>query len=505
MWQLPALNAGATMVRLPATDWAARRIQTALLLESNEERSDLWRKLLAEEPPLLVWVLAQSAPWRDEPPGSLEAVVLWLSEHALELWLDAAELSSLDREGVARRRLAWGRQAWQAAQIPVGSSGSTWPDELRQRVRSVHGWLVDSPRSERPKGADASVVSADRGESLGWLPRWWPRGDTSDWSVGDREQDDDSSATESREPCALEVSFLGRWLGDADDGAASDLASLLRRWRGWRRETGDFERRLSEAKRAALKEFAYGASHEINNPLANIATRAQALLAEERDVERRRKLAMIAAQAFRAHEMISDLMLFARPPAVKRRLVEWNALVERVVAGARDEYRDRELRVVAPSDHPALAIELDATQCEVALLALLRNAAEWTPAGGVIELTWGVIEQGAANEASAPRRDAPGGDGSRHLIVEVADSGSGLSEAAREHLFDPFYSGREAGRGLGFGLPKCWRIVTDHGGSIEAGDSPLGGARFRIWLPIRSNETWSKEPGSGERGPATNT
>ena len=77
--------------------------------------------------------------------------------------------------------------------------------------------------------------------------------------------------------------------------------------------------------------------------------------------------------------------------------------------------------------------------------------------------------------------------------MQVDDSGSGISAAAREHLFDPFYSGREAGRGLGFGLSKCWRIVTEHGGSIEASDSPLGGARFQVRLPIRlpvaANET----------------
>ncbi len=76
----------------------------------------------------------------------------------------------------------------------------------------------------------------------------------------------------------------------------------------------DFERRLEEEKLAALVELAYGASHEINNPLANIATRAQVLLREEPHPERRRMLSAIHAQAMRAHEMIADLMLFARPP-----------------------------------------------------------------------------------------------------------------------------------------------------------------------------------------------
>jgi len=55
----------------------------------------------------------------------------------------------------------------------------------------------------------------------------------------------------------------------------------------------------------------------------------------------------------------------------------------------------------------------------------------------------------------------------------------------RRHLFDPFYSGREAGRGLGFGLSKAWRIVSEHGGRIDVDNAPQHGAVFRIWLPRR--------------------
>src|SRR5262245_21085375 len=79
----------------------------------------------------------------------------------------------------------------------------------------------------------------------------------------------------------------------------------------------EFEARLEREKLAGLMELAYGAGHEINNPLANIAARAQTLLEDERDPERRRKLQAIHRQAMRAHEMIADLMLFARPPKLE--------------------------------------------------------------------------------------------------------------------------------------------------------------------------------------------
>jgi C4-dicarboxylate-specific signal transduction histidine kinase len=69
----------------------------------------------------------------------------------------------------------------------------------------------------------------------------------------------------------------------------------------------------------------------------------------------------------------------------------------------------------------------------------------------------------------------------------VRDDGPGISDAVRHHLFDPFFSGREAGRGLGLGLSKCWRIVTDHGGQMVVANPGSGGAEFSILLPMLSS------------------
>src|SRR6478736_7921322 len=99
----------------------------------------------------------------------------------------------------------------------------------------------------------------------------------------------------------------------------------------------DFASAVESAKLQALYNFAYGLSHEINNPLANIATRAQTLLVDEADPERRRKLATIVQQAFRAHEMIADLMLFAHPPKMQPREVDVVRLVDTVVAELQEQ------------------------------------------------------------------------------------------------------------------------------------------------------------------------
>jgi signal transduction histidine kinase len=230
-----------------------------------------------------------------------------------------------------------------------------------------------------------------------------------------------------------------------------------------------FEARLERAKLEAMKELAYGASHEINNPLANISARAQALLRDERDLERRRALEAINQQALRAHEMISDLMLFARPPRLERQLVDMLSVVERIVVQSQQNCDRRRISVRIASDSVSNSLHGDAVQLEVAVKALITNAIE------------AIGEQGNI----AVQLDAIGEPPSI-LRLSVSDDGPGICGSAREHLFDPFFSGREAGRGLGFGLSKAWRIVTDHGGQIRLDSNGDTGAGFVIELPFNT-------------------
>jgi hypothetical protein len=71
--------------------------------------------------------------------------------------------------------------------------------------------------------------------------------------------------------------------------------------------------------------------------------------------------------------------------------------------------------------------------------------------------------------------------------VSIRDDGPGIPDDVRQHMFDPFFSGREAGRGLGFGLCKCWRIVTEHGGQVIVHRPPKGGAEISIQLPLHTS------------------
>ncbi len=249
------------------------------------------------------------------------------------------------------------------------------------------------------------------------------------------------------------------------------LPALVTKMHGYERRLADFDARLEQEKLASLKELAYGASHEINNPLANIAARAQTLVDDETDPERVRKLTAIHRQAMRAHEMIADLMLFARPPKQRPSHFDLRHLVRQIVDELGDLCGEYEVQLAFEADEQTLELLADETQLAVAIQAVVVNALEAASGGGHVTVSL---------------RRATTNDGARAEIT-VRDDGPGISDQTRQHVFDPFFSGREAGRGLGFGLSKCWRIVTDHGGQVLVERPSGGGAEVVILLPLATS------------------
>ena len=225
----------------------------------------------------------------------------------------------------------------------------------------------------------------------------------------------------------------------------------------------DFQRVLEVEKLEAMAEFAAGAGHEINNPLTVISGRAQLLLREETDPERQHALALISAQAMRVYEMIADMMLFARPPRPEPQPVELVKLIDDLVADFLPRCTRQETTIQRIGEPGPMLIEADPVQINVALRAMCQNAMEAIGNGGHIEI--GVEQSGGETR------------------IQIRDDGPGIKPEERRHIFDPFYSARQAGRGLGLGLSKAWRIVANHGGRIEVASQPGHGTTFTITLP----------------------
>ena len=228
-----------------------------------------------------------------------------------------------------------------------------------------------------------------------------------------------------------------------------------------------FDRAVADARLEAMRELAYGAGHEINNPLANIATRAQALLLEEADPERRRRLSTIVDQSFRARDMIGGLMLFARPPKPQRELVDLGGIIAAVIESVRGQAAARGGRFEYSPPPVPLSVFVDRVHIEEAIRVVVVNALEAVAAGGRVVL-------------EATRRPPEAGGGCE---VTVADDGRGMSFEAARRAFDPFYSGREAGRGAGLGLSKAWRLVEASGGTVLLESRPGHGTRVSVVLP----------------------
>jgi signal transduction histidine kinase len=228
-----------------------------------------------------------------------------------------------------------------------------------------------------------------------------------------------------------------------------------------------FDSAVAEARLEAMRELAYGAGHEINNPLANIATRAQALLLDEADPERRRRLSTIVDQSFRARDMIGGLMLFARPPKPRREPVDVGKIVASTIEAVRGLAATRGVRLEYSPLPAPLDIFVDRLQIEEAIRVVLVNALEAVAVGGRVVLDVIRRPAGAAGWCE----------------VAVADDGRGMSFDTARRAFDPFFSGREAGRGAGLGLSKAWRLIELNGGSIALASRPGQGTRVTIQLP----------------------
>ncbi len=229
------------------------------------------------------------------------------------------------------------------------------------------------------------------------------------------------------------------------------------------RVSGETDTRARDAKLAALAELAAGAGHEINNPLAVISGHAQRLSRTEPDPERGEALQTVIRQTHRISGIVRDLMQFARPPHPQPHRTDATELVNAV----RDELTpfaaEKGIRIELGAVPADAFVRCDRVQIKHALVALGRNGIEAASTDGWVRI-------GCT-------------DGDEEFVTFVVeDSGPGLSAAALEHAFDPFFCGRSAGRGRGLGLPTAWQFVRQNGGNVrhEPADGPT---RFVVTVP----------------------
>lgn len=234
---------------------------------------------------------------------------------------------------------------------------------------------------------------------------------------------------------------------------------------GAREASRSERRRLQAAKLDALAEFAAGAGHELNNPLAVIVGRAQLLASQTTDPDAAKALGIILNQARRTHRILRDLMFVARPSGPRPRACRPAEILRSTLSEFQAECEARGVRLTGEFEEADAPAWLDPDA--------LRHVAE--------ELVRNAMQAGAGPNGGSIRLRSTRQDG--ELRLWVTDSGKGIGPAEAAHLFDPFYCGRQAGRGLGLGLARAARIVESAGGSMGWETAPGQGSVFRVNLP----------------------
>ena len=448
--------------RVPFQGHTAFLVVTGLLHDDLDDRMDALRGALEIDPLFAAWTVCTASQRQSADLSTIDAACRWLSTSLLHT-IDPSELLTRVYPESAANRATWRNVARKSVRTARRAQ------QIGDEQLWLHFWLTMLITTKRQLDAFTQLNghSPLPGFSITW-PKWLI---ASEETLNDTDSPSSlhrnisqalSAPDETLEPLVTdeETSLWFRQYPEFQHLAPSMLKKLQR----LNSLDETFEETLQREKLASLQQLAYGASHEINNPLANISTRAQTLVYHEHDDDRRKKLLAINDQAFRAYEMLADLMLFAKPPELELADVS----IDRLLRDLRDEIlelalaQETELQL---NVEPSLAdVRSDPTQIAIAIKAICVNGLESIVSGGSLAI-----------EATAT---------DTHVRITVEDSGAGLSESAQRHLFDPFFSGREAGRGLGFGLSKAWRIVEQHHGRITVDSQTGRGSRFTVTLPI---------------------
>ncbi len=253
-------------------------------------------------------------------------------------------------------------------------------------------------------------------------------------------------------------------LADRDRRRREELHRTAEELRRVYRELQDSFEQIKRADRlSAIGQLAAGLAHEIRNPLASIEGAVDILERNRGTPERRAEfLSIIKKETRRLNRLLSALLDFARPRPPRVRPVHAGELFDQVLAlvahtGEREGIR---FRVEAAAGLPP--VEADPEQLQQVVINLVLNSIQAMPEGGTITL-------GAAV------------DGDRFLI-RVTDEGRGIPESELDKIFDPFYTTKPNGTGLG--LAVVHQIVEQHGGTIRAARNPGRGMTFTILLPL---------------------
>lgn len=236
------------------------------------------------------------------------------------------------------------------------------------------------------------------------------------------------------------------------------------------------EQMMHASRLTTMGEMAAAMAHEINQPLSAIATYTAACIrllghGPEAMGDVRAALHQIGDQAHRAGDIIQRIRNFTRSRELSRRRISVQALFDEIRPLVEVDARAHSTRLVIAIQPGLPAVTVDTVQIQQVLLNLLRNGID------------------AMEEIPADQRElrfSVYADTPQTVRIDVVDRGRGISAAARDHLFIPFFTTKATGMGMGLAISRS--IVTAHAGQLDCANNPDGGATFHVILPTAIEE-----------------
>lgn len=253
-----------------------------------------------------------------------------------------------------------------------------------------------------------------------------------------------------------------------------------------RRRLAETEKKKLEANilRAQRMEnigmIAGGVAHDLNNALSPILMATELLQADCANADQRMLLDMIRKGAQRGADMVKQVLTFARGIGEARGVIQVSRLLREMLDICRQTFpKTIEIRTdIAQHIWPLMA---DSTQLHQVLLNLCINARDAMPSGGCLTLGAGNVTLGEADAPIVPEATA-----GPHVVMSVADTGSGMAPEVVARIFEPFFTTKASDKGTGLGLSTVQTIVKAHGGVVTV-ESALGaGTTFKIYLPAET-------------------
>jgi PAS domain S-box-containing protein len=241
-----------------------------------------------------------------------------------------------------------------------------------------------------------------------------------------------------------------------------------------------YDKFIQLEKMSAVSQLAAGVAHEMNNPLGVILGFAQSVLKRIKDDDPLvMSIKSIEREANRCKEIVKKLLAFSMISKTQTRTIDIKITIEEVLALMKTQCRIKNIEIIREYEDNLPQVVIDRNQFQQIIVNLCENAIDAMPNGGKMTI----------KTISTPPISSPiSGEDKGGVIISVKDTGVGMTDEVKQHIFEPFFSTKEVGKGIGLGLSLCYEVIKKYNGEIDIESEVGKGTTFIMKLPVGSHK-----------------